>query len=169
MQNVLDFVSFVPWTFVVMILNLFVLCLLLKKFLFKPVTAIFEKRQSEIAFLYANAEEAQKQANADKDEYQKKIQNASFEAEEFISKSHLAAHKKEQQIIGDAQQKATSILEKAEKDNLQMQKKAMKDLQADISSMAIGIAEKVTEKEINRVDHEKLIEDFIQQIREDAS
>lgn len=168
MQNVLDFVSFVPWTFIVMILNLFILFLLLKKFLFKPVNSILKQRQEEVDSIYSNAEEEKKLATANKEEYQLKLQNAFFEAEEIINTSHLTAQIEEKQIIDAAKQKASSMLKKAEDGALQIHKKAMKDLQGDISGMAIDIAKKVTEKEINQADHQKLIEDFIQKMKENV-
>ena len=46
MQQVQDLVTLVPWTFVATICNLFIQIYLIKRFLFKPVNAMLEKRKA---------------------------------------------------------------------------------------------------------------------------
>ena len=51
----LDLVSIVPWEIVTQLINLLLLFLLLKHFLFKPVQNILNARQAEIDKTYADA------------------------------------------------------------------------------------------------------------------
>ena len=46
MRETQDLVTIIPWTFIAQICNLFIQCWLIKKFLFKPVCAIIEKRRA---------------------------------------------------------------------------------------------------------------------------
>ena len=39
-----ELVTIVPWTFIIQIINLFIQVYLIKKFLFKPINEILEKR-----------------------------------------------------------------------------------------------------------------------------
>ena len=55
-------VGVVPWTFVAQICNLFIQAFLFKKFLFKPIKAIMDKRAQQVDETYAAAEQAQKSA-----------------------------------------------------------------------------------------------------------
>ena len=45
-MQVQELVSFVPWTFIAQICNLFIQVYLIKRFLFKPVNAMLEKRKA---------------------------------------------------------------------------------------------------------------------------
>ena len=46
-----DLVTLVPWTFIIQICNLFLQVFLIKKFLFKPINEILEKRKN-LAFSF---------------------------------------------------------------------------------------------------------------------
>ena len=61
-MEVQQFISIAPWTIIFQILNLLLLMVLFKKYLFKPVTEILEKRQAEIEGHYQEAQ--QESANA---------------------------------------------------------------------------------------------------------
>ena len=45
MNGVQEFFSIVPWTIIFQYCNLLILCLLIKKFLFKPVMNVLNPRQ----------------------------------------------------------------------------------------------------------------------------
>lgn len=72
----LDLVSIVPWEIITQLINLLLLFLLLKHFLFKPVQNILNARQAEIDKSYADAETAQTRAEELRDEYEKRISDA---------------------------------------------------------------------------------------------
>ena len=63
MQN-LDVISVNLWQLLVSLVNLVLLFLIVKKFLYKPVKNMLETRQSNIEGQYAAADEAKKQAFA---------------------------------------------------------------------------------------------------------
>ena len=56
--------------------------------------------------------------------------------------------------------------EKAEKDIAQEKRKAVNEIKGEIGGMAVEIAGKVIEREINEEDHTKLINDFIENVGE---
>ena len=45
MRETQELVTIVPWTFIATICNLFIQCWLIKKFLFKPIREVIEKRR----------------------------------------------------------------------------------------------------------------------------
>lgn len=161
-------VDFKYWTFIAQICNLLIQMLLFKKFLFKPVQAIIAKRQEEVGKIYSDAEEARASAEHDKAEYAEKLRDANEEASRIVKTASEAAGRQGEEIVLEAQQKAQSMLKKADADIAQERAKAMSEIKNDISSMAIGIAQKVVEREIKPEDHDKLIADFIASVGEDA-
>ena len=74
--EVQEFVSLTPWTMIFEVVNLLIVMLILKKFLFKPVNAVLEQRQAEIGGMYQKAEDAQKEAQALKQAYDERMSGA---------------------------------------------------------------------------------------------
>ena len=75
------------WT----ILNIFILFLFLKKFLFKPVTAMMEKRTATIENSLEKAKQEEVAANKLLKEYEQKIVSAKQEADAIIAQAKLSA------------------------------------------------------------------------------
>ena len=161
MGETLEFISFVPWTLVMQWGNLLILFLLMRKFLFKPVKTILDKREAEINEAYDEAGKAKSEAENMREEYNARMASAREEAGEIVKNATAVAQTRETEIIADAQAKATFMLQKADADIAQEKKKAVNEIKDDISDMAVDIASKIIEREIDPKDHEKLIEEFI--------
>ena len=159
-------VSFQYWTFIAQILNLFIQIFLFKKFLFKPIQNILEKRRQEVGELYTQAEEAKADAQQDKAEYEARLLAAEEEAAGIMKNALDRANVRSDEIIREANQKAAAMKEKADRDIAQERKKAVNEIKDDISNMAVEIAEKIVGREVSSQDHEKLISDFIDNMGE---
>lgn len=165
-MDTLNFVSIVPWEIITQLVNLLLLFLLLKHFLFKPVQKILDARQAEIDKDYADAEKAQNEAEALRDEYEKRIADAKSEATDIVKTATRKAQLHGEEIVRDAQTQASRLMEKADAQIEQEKKKAMNELKDEISGIAVDIASKVVEREINEKDHEALISEFIKGVGE---
>ena len=73
------------------IINLIVFYLLLKKFLFKPVMGIMEKREKMIADGLKNASDSQEEAARLKAEYEKALEGAKAESIQIVEKAKKTA------------------------------------------------------------------------------
>ena len=164
MGEFLAFVTIDVWTLIFTWVNLLILFLLMKKFLFKPIRTIIEKREAEIKNSLDEAENAKCEALNMKDEYEKKLENAKDTAEEIVKNATRNAMLKEEEIIREANEKASDILERADKQIEQQKKAALSDIKNEISDMATSIASKIIERDINGQDHEKLINEFIENV-----
>lgn len=159
-------VTVVPWTIIAQICNLFLQIYLFKRFLFKPVQAIMQKRQDEVNKIYDTANDAQASANEAKEKYEALLSSAKVEAAELVRSATATAQKRGDAIVREAKDEAASIREKANSDIAREKKKALNDIKNDISGIAMSIAEKVVEKEINEKDQEAIIASFIDNIGE---
>ena len=162
----LDLVSIVPWEIITQLINLLLLLLLLKHFLFKPVQNILNARQAEIDKSYADAETAQTRAEELRDEYEKRISDAKAEAADIAKAASRKAQAHYDEVVGTAKADAARLREKAEAQIEQEKKKAMNELKDEISGIAVDIASKVVEREIDEKDHEELISEFIKGVGE---
>jgi F-type H+-transporting ATPase subunit b len=159
----MPFVS-IDWTIVFMLCNTFILFLIVSKFLFKPVKKFIDERQKELEKIYSDAEQTTIEANKLKDEYTQHMNNTKEEANEIIKSAYKKAQLRSEEILKEAQQKANAITEKANKDIEIEKKRAMNEIKNDISDIAIMIASKVVEKDIDDKDHQRLIEEFIDSV-----
>ncbi len=159
-----DLVTLVPWTFIIQIINLFIQVYLIKKFLFKPINEILEKRKNLADKVIREAKEAQDQADSLKSQYEDSLTSAHAEAAKIVADAQKEAQNKAETLVKEAEQQAQAIKAKASADIEQEKKKAVNEAKDEIGSLAMEIAGKVVEKEINEADHKKLIDDFITKV-----
>ena len=153
-----------PWTALFTLANTVALFLVMKKFLFKPVMKIIEERQQEIDGMYKDAGEAKEQAQALQAEYQEKLSAAQETSERLVKEAVARGQHREEEIIRQANQEASAILEKASADIALEKKKAINDAKDEISDIALAIAGKVVDRELNNNDQSELIDHFINEL-----
>ncbi|MBR1711279.1 MAG: F0F1 ATP synthase subunit B [Clostridia bacterium] len=159
-------VSIAPWTLIFQICNLLLLVFLFKKFLFKPVTEILEKRKAEIDVQYAEAEKAENEAKALKVNYEQKMSNAREEADRVIKTATESANALSDTIVSKARSEADSLKRRAENEIELERRKAFDDVKNEIGDIALEIASQVIDREISQKDHETFIDDFIRNVGE---
>ena len=162
-----NFVGVNFWTMIFAWINLLILYLFLKKLLFKPIKNMIDSRQKEIDDMYSDAESSREGAAALKSEYEEKISRADEESEEILRTALRRAALKEEEILREANEKASRTLERAEEQIEQEKKRAINDLKNEVSSLAIDIAAAVIGRDISESEHEDLINEFIENIGED--
>ena len=160
--EVQEFVSLTPWTMIFEVVNLLIVMLILKKFLFKPVNAVLEQRQAEIGGMYQKAEDAQKEAQALKQAYDERMSGARKEADELIVAAQDSARRRGDEIVEDARDEAVLLRRRAEEDIELQKRKALREARDELADMAVDIAGKVVEREVTREDHDRRVEEFIQ-------
>jgi F-type H+-transporting ATPase subunit b len=163
MQN-LDVISVNLWQLLVSLVNLVLLFLIVKKFLYKPVKNMLETRQSNIEGQYAAADEAKKQALANRDAYEQKLAEAKNEADSIIQSAVSIAKAREKEIVASARTDAESIVRQAEEHAALEIRKAEGVIREEIVDVSTRLTEKLLEREINSEDHTKLIDSFIDEI-----
>jgi len=146
------------------LVNMILTYLILKKFLFKPVQKMIKDRQDEIDGLFLDAENAKSEAEALKTDYESKLQNARETSAEMIRSAAATANKTGEEIIRSAKADAQALKDKAARDIELERKKALNEMKDDVSAIALSIAEKVVQKEINAQDQQAFIDEFIEKI-----
>lgn len=160
---VLDFLSIDVGSIVFTLINTLILFLVLKHFLFGRVNKVLEDRQIEVLNTYKDADETKEKANQLQVKYTQLMASAKDESAEIVQIAIKKAQTRSDEIVSNAKGEAQHIIERANIETEREMKKAKAELQDEISEMAILMAEKVVKREINRADHEKFINDFINQ------
>lgn len=154
------------WTFVFQILNTFILYLILKKFLFKPVTEFMESRENKIVETINDAENKNKEAEDIKAQYLTKIKGAEEEGRQIVRDAAKRAEERASGIIKAAEKEAGQIKERAKVDIDREREKAINSLKDDIAAIAMLAASKVVEKDLDAKSHQDLVRNFIEEVGE---
>ncbi len=162
----LPIISINLWEMLFSLLNLLILFLLVKKFLYQPVKKMLAQRQETIDNEYKQAEDAKEKALSDQKTYEEKLSNAESEANSLIQSAVQSAEQREHEILADAKEKADGILRQAEADAKLEMKKAEQTIREEIINVGTLLAGKMLEREINAQDHKKMIDSFINEIGE---
>ena len=140
------------WT----IINLVVLYLLLRHFLFKPVMGIMEKRRQIIE----DGQDAQDDAMKMKQEYEDALKGAKQESAQIIESARSAAKNEYDRIVGEAGDKAGNIIESAKETVRVEREQTMKELQGEIAGLAVASAAKI----VGRTADEDLYDQFLKEV-----
>ena len=157
----LDFISIDPWRMIIQIGNLIILFLLMKKFLFKPVKAILDKRQAEVDSMYNEAAAAETAAKEMRDDYEQRLASAKQEPGEILRDASQKAQLRSEEMLDETRQQTAAMKAKASAEIEQEKKKAANEIKDEVSSIAMDIASKVVEREISAADHAALVDAFI--------
>lgn len=160
----MSFVTIDVWTLIFTWGNLIILYLLLKKFLFKPVNNVLSAREKEISDMYSDAETAKTGAENMRDEYTKRLTGAKQEAENILSSAKRRAQDSEEKIISEARAEAGGIVSKAMEQAEKERENAVLGARDDISSIAVSIASKVIEKNIDEDGQHELLGKLIDEM-----
>ena len=148
------------------IINIIILYLLMKKFLFKPVTDIIEKRQKGIENALEEAEKQKQQANELYCRYQQSISKMQQEGKEIVQQAKNRAEVEYEKLIADAKQEATQIKLSAEKSVAIQEQKAMEEARESIVNLALSMTEKLIEENNTAAADEKKLQEFLTQAGE---
>lgn len=129
------------------IMNLIVLYLLLKKFLFKPVTSIMEKRRQMIEEGFADAEHIRQEALLMKQQYERALQGAKTQSGQILEEARTEAKQEYNRIVQSADTEAGKILKNARETISQEKEKALGEMKSEIADLAMAAAAKIVEEQ----------------------
>ena len=154
------------WTALFILLNTLIIFFVARKFLFGPVMKIITDRQKEIDDMYTQAGNARDEAAKLQSEYEDKLSAAAATSERLVKEATVRAQSREEEIIRQANERAEAIRTKASADIAQEKKKAINDAKDEISVIALAIAGKVVERQLDAEDQSKLVDSFIEELGE---
>ena len=150
------------WTFV----DLIVLYVLMKKFLFARVQRVLDQRQEMIQGQMDHAKEQEALANQNLQQAQETVENATKEAREKAQRILEAASKKEKEQLQASEEEAKRILISSRKQAEQERKKLLADTQDEMVTIAMLAARKAVGNNINEEKEKALFEDLLKKVGE---
>ena len=141
-----------PWTVLWTGINLVVLYLLMRHFLFKPVTAMMEQRTKAIEDGLSQAEAAKQAAQA-----------LDQENEARLAQAKLQGQREYDQIISSAQADAQAIRADAQAQMEAERRQMLQDAQQQVAALALLAAAKVSGRAMDQAGDRDLVEDFLRE------
>ena len=149
------------WNIIFSIVNIFVLYLLMKRFLFGPVTEIMEKRTNAIKASFTEAENINNEALKLKQEYELSLENAEQKAASIIRDAKQRALEEHDKQIKATKEEISKLMEDAKKSIELDKEKSMQIIQSQIAGIAILVASKIIQKNMDDSMNKQIINDFL--------
>lgn len=152
------------WVFVAQFLAFVVMIVLVTVFAYKPIKKALNKRKEYVNQNLKDAEKAKLEAADLKIEANKNVALSKKEANKILQNVNIEADKlkllKEEELNKE-------FLQKREEFNKELQiekQKMIEDQKAEVISLAFEVSNKILEKNIDKKDNEKLIDEFVKEI-----
>ncbi len=165
----LEVISVNLWQILISLANLLILFLIIKKFLFGPVTKMLAKRQAELDERYQAADAAKAKAAEDQLYWNEKKTGAQAEADAILQKATENARLRSEKLIEDAKESAEGIVRQAETEAELERRKAAESIKREIVDVSAALTEKLLGREIKMEDHRGMIDSVIDTIGENSN
>ncbi|MCI8613438.1 MAG: F0F1 ATP synthase subunit B [Clostridia bacterium] len=165
-ENVFESLGLGWWEILFHTVNLLILIIALRFLLFKPVKRMIENHKKKLADVVEKNKELEEESAAVKAKYDKMMDEAKIEAAKISAEVTKNAQRKSEEIIDDANRQAKNILDNAKRETLIEQERLKNDLKETVSVLAVDIAEKVLQREIDDSDNEKIIDECLKEWEE---
>ena len=144
------------------IINLIVLYLLMKKFLFGPILNVMEQRKNMIDQQFASAKDTEEQAYELKGKYEDALKSAKDESMRIVNQAKDEA-KYRLSVCKDANTQAGAMLDKAKADIRTEQENAMKAMESRVAEIALDAASKIMGEKNSSQQDLSLYDQFIKE------
>ena len=146
------------WT----VVNVLVLFLLLRTFLYKPVMNIIAERQKQVDDALNAAETSKKEAAAALTSAQDKLRNVDNEAAARRQAYEQQAEKEKQQLLLDAQKQADAIVAEGKAAAEAERQHKLREADAQTTALARAMCEKLLERNLTAQDDARLLDDLLE-------
>lgn len=145
-----------------------VLLALMYKFAFPAVQKSMESRTQNIRDNLDEAERTKADAQNILEEYQRQLADAKNESARIIDEARQTAEQMRRDLMVRAEAEVNELRERTRSEIDAAQQRAIADLRTQVSELAIGAAEVVVQKNLDRETNRALVERYIEQVGTNA-
>jgi len=155
-----------PMTLAIQIAGFILLALVFRIFLFKPVRDMLDARRDEVNGQYDEAEKRLGAADELKAQYEQHLATIEDEMRVKINEALKDGQRMRDEIVADARERATAMIEKAETELRQERDKALVEIKQKVVDLTVHATSRLIEQTLDRGQHDKLILNFIDELDE---
>jgi F-type H+-transporting ATPase subunit b len=153
-----------PATIVVEMVGFVLLLVLLKRFLWTPVTSYLEQRQMDIAQTYDKVEHTRQEMERLRSEYEQRLASIEAEARAQIQQAVKEAQEVREHILAEARQQAEKMIRDAEEAIRYEREKALAEMRTQVVDLTLLATSRILQESVDDAKHRKMVEDFIDQV-----
>ena len=146
------------------IISFALLSVVLIKFAYPPIKKSMEERTEKIRHSLDDAEKAKVDAESVLAEYNRQLADARAESSRIIEEARAQAETVRRDLIAKAEADATELRQRTAEQATAERNRVMGELQSQVASLAIELAEKVVESNLDREANTRLIENYISSV-----
>lgn len=150
------------------LLNFVILLVGMRLLLYKPIKRFMVKRESEYKLNEEKSKAAKLEAESNKVQCDKLLNDARQKAVEISEEATASAHVQTKEIINNAKSQAREIVDKAKVDIEHEKTKAKEELLFSVSELAVDIASRILEREIKIDDNDAIIDNILKDWKSNA-
>lgn len=144
------------------VVNILVLFLLLRKFLYKPVMNIIAQRQKQVDDALNAAETSKKEAAAAMNAAQEKLRGVDNEAAARRTAYEQQAETEKQQLLADARKQADAIVAEGKVAAEAERQNKLRQADAQTTALARAMCEKLLSRNLTEQDDARLLDDLLE-------
>lgn len=153
--------NFEFWSIFWAVLNILILFILLRIFLFKPINKMLDDRTQSIQKDIDDAENAKREAEELRQQYENSISEAREEAGKILREAHEYAEAERAEIIRKSHEEADEIVNSAGETIENERRRVIQQAHVQIADLAIEAASKVVSANLDDEKNRKLVDDFL--------
>ena len=155
------------WKLGFQIVNFLILLYLLNRFLFKPVLARLDERQTTIREGLENAAAAARDRELARAEREAAMAEARKEAADMIARATKIAEDSRTEIVAEARAEAEKVSKRAREEIVAEKDKALGELRTHVADLALAAAGKLVRREMDGATQRRLVEEFLSEATTD--
>ena len=144
------------------IINLLVLYILMKKFLFGPVIRIMDQRKEMIDQQFEEAKNTEDRANQLQKQYENALKSAKEESYQIVEQAKLEAKAQAERTAEEARVQADQLFAKAQADIASERECAMRQMQGEIGKLAMEAAARIVGSQAGEEQDLSMYDQFIE-------
>jgi F-type H+-transporting ATPase subunit b len=134
------------------------------KWVLPRVNTVLEERRAQIQGNLEKADEAKRAAESELADYRTQLAGARDEANRIIEEARKTAEQLRKDIQAKAEEESQATVARAQEEIRAERDRAFQDLRAQVGEIAVLLAGKVVDKELDQAAHERLIDEYIDQV-----
>ena len=149
---------------IINILNIAILFIIVKAFVYKPVKKFLDDRRAKVNEETSKAQKILDEANDLLKTKDTVLEETRKNAEIEAQKTFEEAKNNADIIIAEAKKNAKAIEEKTAEELKSQRENMLHSSKNEIAELAVDIAERILERETNKEDTERIIDDFFKEV-----
>lgn len=139
------------------IVNFGIIFFVLKKFLYKPIITMIDKRKKEIDESLEQARKIEHEEEKAKEKQDKLVSEAKKEARSIIDEAKKQGEEQKRQIVADAHKEAQAVVTKSKAQAETKAKALEEEMRSQAVDLAAAMVQKLLPEVLSDADHKKVI------------